>query len=157
MRAMRRIEQLEQQDLTERVAAKGPDEVFALNEVQVQIDNLVNRMNMMNDTMNERIQGVENLTGSMAHKEEEKTSTELRGLMANLKSKFTFLDPATEEKQQRNLATQVAILEERFDSISQLVTGKGQTASVEERFDAIASRLDQTDHMLESIGQRLKR
>ena len=96
MRAMRRIEQLEQQDLTERVAAKGgPDEIFALNEVQVQIDNLVNRMSMMN----ERIQGVENLTGSMAHKEEEKTSTELRGLMANLKSKFTFLDPATEEKQ----------------------------------------------------------
>ena len=95
MRAMRRIEQLEQQDLTQRVSAKGPDEVFALNEVQLQIDNLVNRLN----ETNERIQRVENLTGSMAHKEEEKTSVELRGLMANLKSKFTFLDPATEEKQ----------------------------------------------------------
>ena len=150
---MRRIEQLEQQDLTERVATKGPDEIFALNEVQVQIDNLVNRIN----TMNDRIQGVENLTGSMANKEEEKTSVELRGLMANLKSKFTFLDPATDERQQKNLATQVAILEERFDSISQLVTDKGQTTSVSERFEAIASRLDQTDHMLESIGQRLKR
>ena len=92
---MRRIEQLEQQDLTQRVSAKGPDEVFALNEVQLQIDNLVNRLN----ETNERIQRVENLTGSMAHKEEEKTSVELRGLMANLKSKFTFLDPATEEKQ----------------------------------------------------------
>ena len=92
---MRRIEQLEQQDLTERVATKGPDEIFALNEVQVQIDNLVNRIN----TMNDRIQGVENLTGSMANKEEEKTSVELRGLMANLKSKFTFLDPATDERQ----------------------------------------------------------
>ena len=68
--------------------------------------------------MNERLQGVENLTGSMAHKEEEKTSVELRGLMANLKSKFTFLDPASDERQQKTLATQVALLEERFDSIS---------------------------------------
>ena len=44
------------------------------------------------------MENVENLTSSMAHKEDEKNAVELKAMMGNLKSKFTFLDPANDEQ-----------------------------------------------------------
>jgi len=34
MMALKRIEELEKQDLDARIAAKGPDEIIAMNETQ---------------------------------------------------------------------------------------------------------------------------
>ena len=48
VRALKRIETLEQQDLATTIALKGPDEVFAMNATQKQIDKLVERANEMN-------------------------------------------------------------------------------------------------------------
>ena len=59
---MKRIESLEKQDLTARIALKGPDEIFAMNETQQQIDRLVERAN----EMKMRMENMENLAGSMA-------------------------------------------------------------------------------------------
>ena len=79
---------------------KGPDEVFAMNATQTQIDKLVERAN----EMNQRLVGVENLTGSLVQQENEKSAVELKGMMSNLKNKFTFLDPASDEAEAKNLA-----------------------------------------------------
>ena len=43
--------------------------------------------------MQARMENVENLTGSMASKEDDKNAIELKAMMSNVKSKFTFLDP----------------------------------------------------------------
>ena len=91
--AMKRIESLEKQDLTARIALKGPDEIFAMNETQQQIDRLVERAN----EMQMRMENMENLAGSMAQKEDEKNAVELKAMMNNVKSKFTFLDPASDD------------------------------------------------------------
>ena len=61
MQALRRIEELEKQDLTSRIAQKGPDEIFAMNETQQQIDRLVERCNDISG----RVTTIENLTSSM--------------------------------------------------------------------------------------------
>lgn len=47
--------------------------------------------------MQTRMENVESLAGSMAHKEDEKNAVELKAMMGNLKSKFSFLDPASDE------------------------------------------------------------
>ena len=79
---------------------KGPDEVFAMNATQTQIDKLVERAN----EMNQRLVGVENLTGSLVQQENDKSAVELKGMMSNLKYKFPFLDPASDETEAKNLA-----------------------------------------------------
>ena len=79
---------------------KGPDEVFAMNATQTQIDKLVERAN----EMNQRLVGVENLTGSLVQQENDKSAVELKGMMSNLKNKFTFLDPASDETEAKNLS-----------------------------------------------------
>ena len=97
MKAIKRIEELEKQDLTQRIAQKGPDEIFAMNETQKQIDRLVERAN----EAQQRIANIENLTSSMVQKEDDKNTVELKGMMSNLKSKFSFLDPNSDEVQSR--------------------------------------------------------
>ena len=44
-KALKRIENLEKVDMKTRISMKGPDEVFALDETQKQIDRLVERAN----------------------------------------------------------------------------------------------------------------
>jgi len=48
--------------------------------------------------MQARVENLENLTSSMAQKEDEKNAVELKAMMGNLKSKFSFLDPASDEQ-----------------------------------------------------------
>ena len=64
---------------------------------------------------------VENLTSSMVQQEDEKNAVELKGMMSNLKSKFSFLDPASNEAEQRTIPSQIAMLEEKFTQISKMV------------------------------------
>ena len=78
--------------MTARIALKGPDEIFAMNETQQQIDRLVERAN----DMQTRMEDVENLAGSMAQKKNGKNAVELKAMMNNVKSKFSFLDPASD-------------------------------------------------------------
>lgn len=98
-----------------RIALKGPDEIFALNDTQKQIDKLVERAN----DMQARVENLENLTSSMAQKEDEKNAVELKAMMGNLKSKFTFLDPASDEQQSKSLSTQVTLMEDRLTKMNQ--------------------------------------
>ena len=111
LKALKRIENLEKNDLNARIALKGPDEIFAMNETQKQIDRIVEKANQMM----QRVEAVEGLTGSLVHREDEKSAVELKGMMSNLKSKFSFLDPQSDEQQQTSLTNQVALLEERFN------------------------------------------
>ena len=53
--------------------------------------------------MLQRVEAVEGLTGSLVHREDEKSAVELKGMMSNLKSKFSFLDPQSDEQQQTSL------------------------------------------------------
>lgn len=108
--ALKRIESLEKQDLTVRIAQKGPDEIYAMNETQRQIDSIVDR----NKDLLGRLTALEDLTSSMVRNEDEKNSVELKGMMSNLKSKFSFLDANAETGETRSLPTQVAVLEERL-------------------------------------------
>ncbi len=64
---------------------------------------------------------LEDLTASMVRQEDDKNSTELKGMMTNLKSKFSFLDPNAESAETRSMPTQIAVLEERFSQISKMV------------------------------------
>ena len=64
--------------------------------------------------MQARMENVENLTGSMAQREDEKNAVELKAMMGNLKSKFSFLDPASDEQKSKSLSTQVALMEEKM-------------------------------------------
>ena len=59
--ALKRIETLEQQDLNVRIAQKGPDEIYAMNETQKQIDSIVERTK---DFLT-RLSALEDLTASM--------------------------------------------------------------------------------------------
>ena len=97
---------------------KSPDEIFALNETQKQIDQLVARVN----DIQKRTEAIENLTASMVHLEDERNTIELKGMMTNLKSKFSFLDPNVDTIQQsKKLTNQIALLEEQFSSMQKLV------------------------------------
>ena len=99
MLALKRIEELEKQDLTSRIAQKGPEEIFAMNETQTQIDRLVERCNEISG----RVTTVENLTSSMMQRDEEKNTVELKTMMTDLKSKFSFLDPNAGDQHSRQL------------------------------------------------------
>jgi len=115
--ALKRIESLEKQDLTVRISQKGPDEIYAMNETQRQIDSIVDR----NKDLLGRLTALEDLTSSMVRNEDEKNSVELKGMMSNLKSKFSFLDANAETGETRSLPTQVAVLEERLQQIGKMV------------------------------------
>lgn len=60
-KAMKRIEFLERQELTARIEMRGPDEIYALNDTQTQIDRLVVREN----DANKRVQALENMTAGL--------------------------------------------------------------------------------------------
>ena len=53
--------------------------------------------------MQQRMEAVESLTGSIVQKEDEKNAVELKGMMSNLKSKFSFLDPQSDDNQHTSL------------------------------------------------------
>ena len=88
MMAVKRLQELEKQDLNSRIASRGPEEIFAMSETQKQIDNIVERASELNG----RLTTIENLTSSMMQREDERNTVELKGMMSNLKSKFSFLD-----------------------------------------------------------------
>ena len=118
--AMKRIESLENADMTARIALKGPDEIFALNATQNQLDRLVERAN----DMQARMENVENLTGSMASKEDDKNAIELKAMMSNVKSKFTFLDPKNDQQESKNMAEQVSVMQEQIAKFRQYMTSQ---------------------------------
>ena len=70
-------------------------------------------------------------------------------MMSNLKSKFSFLDPASNEEEQRSIPSQVAMLEEKFSQISKMVMdqegmhNRTQAADreVDERLKSMTMRL----------------
>ena len=64
-------------------------------------------------------------------------------MMSNLKSKFSFLDPASNESEQRTLPSQVAMLEEKFAQISKMVMDQ----------DGMKGRAQETDR---EVDERLK-
>ena len=88
MMAVKRLQELEKQDLNSRIASRGPEEIFAMSETQKQIDSIVERASELNG----RLTTIENLTSSMMQREDERNTVELKGMMSNLKSKFSFLD-----------------------------------------------------------------
>ena len=88
MMAVKRLQELEKQDLNSRIASRGTEEIFAMSETQKQIDNIVERASELNG----RLTTIENLTSSMMQREDERNTVELKGMMSNLKSKFSFLD-----------------------------------------------------------------
>jgi len=122
MKALTRIELLEKQDLTARIAMNGPDEIFAMNETQKQIDLLVSRAN---DTQG-RTLALENLIGGIVQQEDEKNTLKLKGMTSNLKSKFSFLDPNSDTVHSESLPSQVVLLEEKFSSLQKLVMAHEQ-------------------------------
>ena len=70
-----------------------------MNETQTQIDRLVERCNEISG----RVTNVENLTSSMMQRDEEKNTVELKTMMTDLKSKFSFLDPNAGDQHSRQL------------------------------------------------------
>ena len=70
-----------------------------MNESQTQIDRLVERCNEISG----RVTTVENLTSSMMQRDEEKNTVELKTMMTDLKSKFSFLDPNAGDQHSRQL------------------------------------------------------
>ena len=54
--------------------------------------------------MQQRMEDVENLTGSLVQRENEKNTMELKGQMNDLKSKFSFLDPKSDDQLQKTIA-----------------------------------------------------
>lgn len=70
-----------------------------MNETQTQIDRLVERCNEISG----RVTTVENLTSSMMQRDEEKNTVELKTMMTDLKSKFSFLDPNAGDQHSRQL------------------------------------------------------
>lgn len=64
-----------------------------MNETQRQIDSLVERAAELNG----RVTTIENLTSSMMQRDDERNTVELKGMMSNLKSKFSFLDNNTSD------------------------------------------------------------
>lgn len=64
-----------------------------MNETQQQIDSLVERAAELNG----RVTTIENLTSSMMQRDDERNTVELKGMMSNLKSKFSFLDNNTSD------------------------------------------------------------
>ena len=61
MMAVKRLQELEKQDLNSRIASRGTEEIFAMSETQKQIDNIVERASELNG----RLTTIENLTSSM--------------------------------------------------------------------------------------------
>jgi len=68
-----------------------------------------------------RVTTLESLTSSMMQREDERNTVELKGMMSNLKSKFTFLDENAPDAHTRQLPNQVAALEEKLAQISKMV------------------------------------
>ena len=85
--------------MTSRIAQKGPEEIFAMNETQTQIDQLVERCKEISG----RVTTIENLTSSMMQRDDERNTVELKTMMTDLKSKFSFLDPNAGDQHTRQL------------------------------------------------------
>ena len=61
-----------------------------------------------------RIDNCEAMMAAFRQEKDDKAGQELKGMMTNLKSKYKFLDTNENQKENTSVATQVAVLEEKF-------------------------------------------
>ena len=73
----------------------------------------------------DRIEHVESLVVAFRQKQDERGGQELKDMMSNLKNKYSFL-AKPEEKENSSLATQIAVLEEKFTQLNSLVSSLNQ-------------------------------